>query len=48
MGGDRTQTLEEIGVVLHLSRERIRQIEREALEKMRHYASLQAVYEELN
>ena len=45
---DRTQTLEEIGVALHLSRERIRQIEREALEKMSHYGSLQAVYEELN
>ena len=45
---DRTQTLEEFGVALHLSRERIRQIEREALEKMSHYGSLQAVYEELN
>ncbi len=48
IGGDRVQTLEEIGVALHLSRERIRQIEREALEKMRKGSELQAVYEDLN
>jgi RNA polymerase sigma factor (sigma-70 family) len=48
IGGDRVQTLEEIGVALHLSRERIRQIEREALEKMKRQGALQAVYEELS
>ena len=48
IGGDKAQTLEEIGVALHLSRERIRQIEREALEKMKKGEDLQAVYEEMN
>lgn len=47
LGGDRAQTLEEIGVALHLSRERIRQIEREALEKMKREVDLQAVYEDI-
>ncbi|MBI4582561.1 MAG: sigma-70 family RNA polymerase sigma factor [Planctomycetes bacterium] len=47
IGGDRVQTLEEIGVAMHLSRERIRQIEREALAKMKRQDSLQAVYEEM-
>ena len=30
------RTLEEVGDVLHLTRERIRQIERQALSKLRH------------
>ncbi len=47
LGGDRVQTLEEIGVALHLSRERIRQIEREALNKMRTQDELQSVYEDM-
>jgi len=47
IGGDRVQTLEEIGVAMHLSRERIRQIEREALAKMKRQDGLQAVYEEM-
>lgn len=48
IGGARAQTLEEIGVAMHLSRERIRQIEREALGKMKTHSDLQAVYEELS
>ncbi len=47
LSGERTQTLEEIGDVLHLSRERIRQIETEALRKMSRVESLQEVYDDL-
>ncbi len=46
--GDRPQTLEEIGNHLQLSRERIRQIEREALERMRRVNQLLEVYEDLD
>ena len=35
-GGDEPKTLEEVGYALHLTRERIRQIERAALSKLRH------------
>jgi RNA polymerase sigma factor (sigma-70 family) len=35
-GGDDPRTLEEVGCALHLTRERIRQIERAALSKLRH------------
>ncbi len=48
LGGERPQTLEEIGTHLNLSRERIRQIEREALEHMKHDNDLVEVYEELD
>lgn len=34
----KTRTLEEVGKNLHLSRERIRQIEKRALQKLKHYA----------
>lgn len=47
LAGDRPQTLEEIGVHLNLSRERIRQIEQEALAMMRRSQGLQEVYEDL-
>jgi len=47
LAGERPQTLEEIGLRLNLSRERIRQIEREALTRMRHIPRLQEVYEDL-
>jgi RNA polymerase sigma factor (sigma-70 family) len=47
LGGERPQTLEEIGSRMNLSRERIRQIEREALERMRRLPRLQEVYEDL-
>ncbi|MGQ9589106.1 MAG: sigma-70 family RNA polymerase sigma factor [Planctomycetota bacterium] len=48
LGGERPQTLEEIGVHLNLSRERIRQIEQEALARMRNLQELQDVYEDLD
>jgi RNA polymerase primary sigma factor len=38
-GGDDPKTLEEVGAALHLTRERIRQIERAALSKLRHPSS---------
>ncbi len=47
LSGERIQTLEEIGEILHLSRERIRQIETEALRKMSRVESLQEVYDDL-
>ncbi len=47
LGGERPQTLEEIGTLMNLSRERIRQIEREALDRMRDFPDLQDVYEDL-
>jgi RNA polymerase primary sigma factor len=45
--GEHIQTLEEIGSSLHLSRERIRQIEAEALNKMSRSQVLQDVYDHL-
>ncbi len=45
--GEHIQTLEEIGSSLHLSRERIRQIETDALKKMRRVQQLQDVYDDL-
>jgi RNA polymerase sigma factor (sigma-70 family) len=45
--GEHIQTLEEIGSSLHLSRERIRQIETDALKKMRRVQTLQDVYDDL-
>jgi RNA polymerase primary sigma factor len=45
--GEQVQTLEEIGSSLHLSRERIRQIEAEALKKMGRNQTLQDVYDTL-
>ena len=47
LGGERPQTLEEIGSLMNLSRERIRQIEREALERMSRHQELSEVYEDL-
>lgn len=47
LAGERPQTLEEIGVHLNLSRERIRQIEQEALARMRKSQELMEVYEDL-
>jgi RNA polymerase sigma factor (sigma-70 family) len=47
LAGNRPQTLEEIGVQLNLSRERIRQIEQEALARMRRSRDLLEVYEDL-
>jgi DNA-directed RNA polymerase sigma subunit (sigma70/sigma32) len=47
LGGERPQTLEEIGGQLQLSRERIRQIEQEALTQLRRLRSLGEVYEDL-
>ena len=48
LAGERPQTLEEIGVHLNLSRERIRQIEQEALARMRKSQDLMEVYEDLD
>ncbi len=48
LAGERPQTLEEIGNHLNLSRERIRQIEREALERMRRFQELMEIYEDLD
>lgn len=48
LAGERPQTLEEIGTHLNLSRERIRQIEREALERMRRFQDLMEIYEDLD
>ncbi|MGQ9591383.1 MAG: sigma-70 family RNA polymerase sigma factor [Planctomycetota bacterium] len=47
LAGERPQTLEEIGAQLNLSRERIRQIEQEALAAMRQCEGLQELYEDL-
>jgi DNA-directed RNA polymerase sigma subunit (sigma70/sigma32) len=47
LAGERPQTLEEIGTHLNLSRERIRQIEQEAMNVMRKSKSLNEVYEDL-
>lgn len=47
LAGERPQTLEEIGAQLNLSRERIRQIEQEALAAMRQFWTLQELYEDL-
>jgi RNA polymerase sigma factor (sigma-70 family) len=47
LAGARCQTLEEIGSHMHLSRERIRQIEKSALEQMQEFRDLQETYEEL-
>jgi RNA polymerase primary sigma factor len=48
LGGERPHTLEEIGVRLNLSRERIRQIEQEALARMRGSQDLWDLYEDLD
>ena len=48
LAGERPQTLEEIGTQLNLSRERIRQIEQEALSHMRKSRELLEVYEDLD
>jgi len=48
LGGARPQTLEEIGSLLNLSRERIRQIEREALDRMRRHDDLREVFQDLD
>ncbi len=48
LAGERPQTLEEIGTQLNLSRERIRQIEQEALARMRRSRELLEVYEDLD
>ena len=45
--GDKPQTLEQIGNRMNLSRERIRQIEKEALVHMKQIPGLQEVYEDL-
>jgi len=47
LDGEHIETLEEIGSSLHLSRERIRQIESEALNKMSQSHVLKDVYENL-
>lgn len=48
LAGERPQTLEEIGQHLNLSRERIRQIEQDALMRMRKSQDLQDVFEDLD
>lgn len=48
LSGERPQTLEEIGDQLSLSRERIRQIEKEALTRMRRSRDLMEVFEDLD
>jgi RNA polymerase primary sigma factor len=40
---DRARTLEEVGVLFHLTRERIRQIESKALSKLRHPSRKQSL-----
>jgi len=40
---DQARTLEEVGVVFHLTRERIRQIEAKALSKLRHPSRKQSL-----
>ena len=45
--GEKPQTLEQIGTRMNLSRERIRQIEKEALGHMKQIPGLQEVYEDL-
>ncbi len=47
IGDSERMTLEEIGAVLHLSRERIRQIEQETLRRLRGSSGLEEVYEAL-
>jgi len=47
LAGERPQTLEQIGTHLNLSRERIRQIEQEAMARMRGSQNLMEVYEDL-
>jgi RNA polymerase sigma factor (sigma-70 family) len=47
LDGSARQTLEEIGSHMHLSRERIRQIEKSALEQMRESHELWETYEDL-
>jgi RNA polymerase primary sigma factor len=47
LAGERPQTLEEIGIQLNLSRERIRQIENDAMARMRRSRHLVEVYEDL-
>jgi RNA polymerase primary sigma factor len=48
LDGSARQTLEEIGSHMHLSRERIRQIEKSALEQMRELNELWETYEDLS
>jgi RNA polymerase sigma factor (sigma-70 family) len=48
LDGSARQTLEEIGSHMHLSRERIRQIEKSALEQMRELNELSETYEDLS
>ena len=48
LSGERPQTLEEIGVLLNLSRERIRQIEQEAMASLRKSKGLWEAYEDLD
>ncbi|MEM7233824.1 MAG: sigma-70 family RNA polymerase sigma factor [Planctomycetota bacterium] len=47
LAGGNPQTLEEIGRLMSLSRERIRQIEHEALRRMQRVTDLKEVYEDL-
>ena len=48
LGGEEPRTLQEIGNKLHLSRERIRQIENEAITKLRRSSNVQALRGFLN
>jgi RNA polymerase primary sigma factor len=48
LGGGEVQTLEEIGQVLQISRERVRQIEAGALEKLRHLLRHRQLHDFLN
>ncbi|MBI4586065.1 MAG: sigma-70 family RNA polymerase sigma factor [Planctomycetes bacterium] len=47
IGGEQIQTLDEIGTSFHLSRERIRQLEAEALARLRSSGELREAYEDL-